>query len=79
MMKNDLEDSEYKILKPMMFAEDFAFYQKKVPGLFVMLGTKNESKNYIHPLHSCYFNFDEVVLSKGVELYKKVLKVMKIN
>ncbi len=78
MVKSSFAQNEYKLLSPMMFAEDFAFYQKKVPGLFVMLGTKNESKNYIHPLHSCYFNFDEIVLSKGVELYKKVLKLMKI-
>lgn len=78
MVKSSFAQNEYKLLSPMMFAEDFAFYQKKVPGLFVMLGTKNESKNYIHPLHSCFFNFDEIVLSKGVELYKKVLKLMKI-
>ncbi len=78
LVKSNLNRNSYQLLKPMMFAEDFAFYQKKVPGLFVMLGTKNETKNYIHPLHSCYFNFDERVLSKGVELYKIILKAMKI-
>lgn len=78
LIKSSLDQSEYNILKPMMFAEDFAFYQKEVPGLFLMVGTKNEKKNYIHPLHSCYFNFDEVVLEKGVEIYKKILKLMEI-
>lgn len=71
-LKNDLNQNQYQILKPMMFAEDFAFYQKVVPGMFVMLGTMNEIKGYTHPLHSCYFNFDEVVLEKGVELYIKL-------
>jgi amidohydrolase len=74
-LKHALEPQEYRILKPMMFAEDFAFYQQKVPGMFVMLGTKNENRGWTHPLHSCYFNFDESVLIKGVELYIKLAKI----
>ena len=73
-LKNSLSNKSYRLIEPMMFAEDFAFYQKKVPGMFVMLGTKNENLGYIHPLHSCYFNFKEDVLIKGVELYKHILK-----
>ena len=78
MLENDMKKDEYQILKPMMFAEDFAFYQQRVPGMFVMLGTKNEEKGYVHPLHSCYFNFDEKVLSKGVELYIRIAKLLEI-
>lgn len=70
-----LHHDEYKILKPMTFSEDFAFYQQQVPGIFVMLGTKNEKKGYTHPLHSCYFDFDESVLVKGVDLYKLLLNI----
>lgn len=78
MLENDMKENEYQILKPMMFAEDFAFYQQRVPGMFVMLGTKNEEKGYVHPLHSCYFNFDEKVLIKGVELYIRIAKLLEI-
>lgn len=78
MLESSMKDNEYQILKPMMFAEDFAFYQQKVPGMFVMLGTKNEELGYIHPLHSCYFNFDEKVLIKGVELYIRISKLLNI-
>ncbi len=77
-LKQDLDPSMFTIIRPMMFAEDFAFYQKVVPGLFIMLGTRNEVKGYIHPLHSCYFNFDESVLIKGVEHYIRISKLMKI-
>lgn len=76
MLKTHLNPKSYMFLKPMMFAEDFAFYQKKVPGMFVMLGTKNISKGWTHPLHSCYFNFEEDVLIKGVELYIEIAKLM---
>lgn len=72
---NALEPISYRLIKPMTFAEDFAFYQQKVPGMFVMLGTKREDLGYVHPLHSCYFNFDERVLIKGVELYQKILSM----
>lgn len=77
-VKNHLNSRQYEIIKPMMFAEDFAFYQEKVPGLFVMLGTKNIQKNFIHPLHSCYFDFDESVLIKGVELYQSILTIEQV-
>jgi len=70
-----LHPSSYRLIKPMTFAEDFSFYQQKVPGMFVMLGTRREDLGYIHPLHSCYFNFDERVLIKGVELYQSILQM----
>ncbi|MCR3905585.1 MAG: amidohydrolase [Tenericutes bacterium] len=78
MLKNSLNQRQYQFLRPMMFAEDFAFYQQKVPGMFVMLGTKNESLAYVHPLHSCYFNFREDVLIKGVELYIHIGETLKL-
>lgn len=55
-------------------AEDFAFYQEKIPGLFFLLGTKNKEKNFTSPLHSSSFNFDERVLLEGVKLFTKLLE-----
>jgi amidohydrolase len=73
-----LKEGTYERIKPMMFAEDFSFYQQVVPGLFMMLGTKNEEKQYTHPLHSCYFNFDEKVLTKAISLYDDICKLYKV-
>lgn len=55
-----------------MFSEDFAYYQKEVPGIFSFIGTKNEEKDYIYPLHNNKFNFDEKVLVNGVNYFIKV-------
>ncbi|WP_298066953.1 amidohydrolase [uncultured Cetobacterium sp.] len=55
-------------------AEDFAFYQEKVPGIFFLLGTRNKVQNFISPLHSSSFNFDEKVLLEGVKLFAKLLE-----
>lgn len=55
-------------------AEDFSFYQREVPGLFFLLGTKNIEKGFISPLHSCNFNFNEEVLLEGVKLFTALLE-----
>lgn len=61
-------------MDPMMFAEDFSFYQEKVPAFFAMLGSRNEAKDYVYPLHHDKFNFDESILSHGLAYYQKILE-----
>jgi len=73
-----LDQEEYSILKPIMFAEDFSFYQQIVSGLFIMLGTQNKDLGFIHPLHSCYFNFSEHILIKGVEWFDRIAKIYQV-
>lgn len=68
------EEFKYVELEPVMLAEDFAFYQEAVSGLFFFLGTRNEELGYTNPLHNCGFNFDESVLIEGVKVYVKLLK-----
>src|SRR5690606_26331702 len=77
-IKDALKDDQIIDLKPYMFAEDFAFYQQEIPGLFSFIGCGNEKKGWIHPLHSCYFNFDESILMNGLNYYIKVGKQLQI-
>ena len=65
---------EYRETEAVMLAEDFAFYQEAVEGLFFFLGTGNDDKGYNNPLHNCKFNFDENVLAVGVEVYISLLE-----
>lgn len=67
-----LSPEETEPLLPLMFAEDFAFYQRATRGMFVMLGTYDAQRGHIHPLHSCNFDFDEDVLLKGIDYYLRV-------
>lgn len=67
------EDLPRQMLKPVMLAEDFAFYQEAIPGVFLFLGTGNPDLGYTAPLHSARFNFDEAVLLQGIELYCRIL------
>ena len=72
--KKTLHENEQTEVQPLMISEDFSFYQQVVPGCFVLLGTKNEEKGYVSPLHSSNFNFDEAVLLKGIDFFENILK-----
>lgn len=54
--------------RPLLIAEDFSFYQERLPGLFLLLGTGTGI-----PLHADTFNFDEKILLTGLEAYEKLL------
>lgn len=64
-------------LEPIMISEDFSFYQKEIPGLFFMLGARNEEKGFVNGLHSINFNFDESILGNALDIYVKLLKYKK--
>lgn len=63
------EHLEVTPIEAQMLAEDFSYYQREVPGLFLFLGTQNTEKGFIHPLHHACFNFDERVLVTGLEVF----------
>ncbi len=51
---------------PVMVSEDFSYYQKKSPGLFVHLGVKPPKKRKIPGLHNACFLPDEEAMKTGV-------------
>ena len=56
-------------MTPLTGAEDFAFYLRKVPGVFVFLGGGNASKGLAFPQHHESFDIDEAALEVGAALY----------
>lgn len=48
--------------KPEMTGEDFSFFQERVPGTYINIGTYNQKIGAIYPLHSSRFILDESVL-----------------
>lgn len=55
-------------IPPMTGAEDFSYYQRKVPGVFIFLGARDEKKAACYPQHHEKFNIDEDVLAIGTAL-----------
>lgn len=51
-----------------MTAEDFAWYSQVLPSCFYRLGTRNESKGIISPVHTATFDVDENAMLTGMGL-----------
>ncbi|PYI87143.1 MAG: amidohydrolase [Verrucomicrobia bacterium] len=60
-------------LKPVMGAEDFAFYQQVIPGFYYNLGVGNKAKGISAMLHTAEFDVDEESLVIGVKVMTSVL------
>jgi len=52
---------------PTMASDDFSYYQRRLPGLFLFLGCGETSA-----LHTAAFDFDERVLEAGVRYFETV-------
>ena len=57
-----------ELARPLLISDDFAWYQRKTPGVFLLLGTGTGI-----PLHSDEFRFDESVLSAGLSAYQRLV------
>lgn len=63
------EDAPLYLEAPTLTAEDFSFYQRRVPGLFFLLGVGDTPE-----LHSPEFCFDdEAVLPRGAAFLRRLL------
>ncbi len=54
-------------MKPWMGAEDFSYFQKKVPGLFLILGVAKDGDTNPASNHSPYFYVNDKALPVGVK------------
>jgi amidohydrolase len=57
---------------PIFGSEDFAYYLRQVPGMFLFLGTRNPQKDIIENNHSSSFDIDEAVLIQGVQILSSI-------
>lgn len=54
--------------KPEMTGEDFSYFQQRVPGTYINVGTYNPDIDAVYPLHSPHFMIDESVLPTAAAL-----------
>lgn len=55
--------------EPLMAGDDISFFLEKVPGVFFFLGMGRKNSA---PLHNSRFDFNEKILSQGVEMYLRL-------
>ena len=51
---------------PQMGAEDFAYFQQRVPGFYFFIGVANPKKNITAMIHTEHFDIDEDALAVGM-------------
>lgn len=52
-----------------MGGEDMSFFLQEVPGCYFFLGSANPDRNLAYPHHHPRFDFDEMALGMGVEMF----------
>ncbi|BAQ66010.1 M20 family metallopeptidase [Geminocystis sp. NIES-3709] len=57
-----------------MGGEDMSFFLQQVPGCYFFLGSANVKKGLNYPHHHPRFDFDETVLSLGVEIFARCVE-----
>ncbi|KAG4200785.1 hypothetical protein ERO13_A05G235600v2 [Gossypium hirsutum] len=67
-----LGPTNFRVVPPMMGAEDFSFYTEIVPAAFYYIGVRNETLGSIHTGHSPYFMIDEDVLPMGAAVHASI-------
>ncbi|XP_027904680.1 IAA-amino acid hydrolase ILR1-like 6 [Vigna unguiculata] len=67
-----LGQKNFRVVPPMMGAEDFSFYSEVVPSAFFYIGIRNETLGSTHTGHSPYFMIDEDVLPIGAATHATI-------
>lgn len=64
-----IDEEDFCLLPPLTISEDFSYYQKRVQGLFFMLGSRNQNEGKKYSLHNNKFDFSERILLTGIQIY----------
>lgn len=72
-MRRIIGDSNVVTRRPQMGAEDFAYYQRVVPGFYYFLGVGNRARGITAMIHTPEFDVDEESLVIGVRVMSGVL------
>ncbi|XP_008219626.1 PREDICTED: IAA-amino acid hydrolase ILR1-like 6 [Prunus mume] len=67
-----LGPANFRVVPPMMGAEDFSFYSEVIPAGFFYIGIRNETLGSTHTGHSPYFFIDEDVLPIGAATHATI-------
>jgi len=61
------------VVEPIMAAEDFAYFQQQVPGVYFFLGVANKAEGWTDYVHTPTFRPDEAAIVTGVKAAASLL------
>lgn len=75
-VKNQFPDLIFDQSFKTMVSEDFAFYLENIPGLFIFIGSANESIGLTYGHHHPKFDIDEHVMPVAVAILSKIIEAI---
>jgi amidohydrolase len=72
-MRKMLGSANLVRVQPVMGAEDFAYFQKEIPGVMYWLGVGNKAKGITAMLHTADYDVDETSLVTGVKVMTNIV------
>ena len=72
-IRRTVGDDNVLLIKPLMPAEDFSYFQRVSPGFYYFLGVGNRAKGITAGWHTPEFDVDEESLVVGVKVMSNVL------
>jgi len=72
-ISREISPDVLKTVIPTTGGEDFSLFSQKIPGTFMLLGTKNEKKGIIGALHQPDYNIDNNILTLGVKSFLHII------
>jgi hippurate hydrolase len=68
------DNNSFKVINPKMWADDFAYFAKEIPGCYYFIGAKDIKNNSVPPIHSPHFSPSEDSLTKGTAIILEIIK-----
>ena len=73
------EDKIFEYSQIRTGGDDAAYFQQKVPGVYWVLGVRNEAKGFDKPHHNPYFDFDDANLALGAAVQAQAVTDFLLN
>ena len=55
-------------------SEDFAWFQKHIPGAYFKIGTMASDARTVYPGHNGYFDFNDDAIMYGSEMFAEIIR-----
>lgn len=72
-MRRTLGEENVVLVPPVMGAEDFTYFQRRIPGFIYWLGVGNKEKGITSALHTATYDADESSLQVGVKVMTNIV------
>ena len=59
---------------PLSGSEDFAWFQRRVPGAYFRVGTRPEGSTQVYPQHNACYNFNDDAILIASEVFAAIIR-----